>query len=76
MKGEKQSKVKVLQNKVSALTNVIRKLIEEINDLKSLSQGTLTAFQLHIGKDEWEKLVEELYDKDKRNVEQQLEERG
>ncbi len=73
MKGEKQSKVKVLQNKVAALTNVIRKLIEEINDLKSLSQGTLTAFQLHIGKDEWEKLVEELYDKDKRNVEQQLE---
>lgn len=74
MKGEKQSKVKVLQNKVAALTNVIRKLIEEINDIKSLSQGTLTAFQLHIGKDEWEKLVEELYDKDKRNVEQQLEE--
>ena len=37
MKGEKQSKVKVLQNKVTALTNVIRKLIEEINDLKSLS---------------------------------------
>ncbi len=73
MKGEKQSKVKVLQNKVAALTNVIRKLIEEINDIKSLSQGTLTAFQLHIGKDEWEKLVEELYDKDKRNVEQQLE---
>ncbi len=75
MKGEKQSKVKVLQNKVTALTNVIRKLIEEINDLKSLSQGTLTAFQLHIGKDEWEKLVEELYDKEKRNVGQQLEER-
>jgi len=66
MKGQKQSNVKVLQNKVSALTNVIRKLIEEINELKSLSQGTLTAFQLHIGKDEWEKLVEELYNKDKR----------
>ena len=75
MKGKKQSNVKVLQNKVNALTNVIRKLIEEINDLKSLSQGTLTAFQLHIGKDEWEKLVEELYDKEKRNVGQQLEER-
>jgi len=66
MKGQKQSNVKVLQKKVSALTNVIRKLIEEINELKSLSQGTLTAFQLHIGKDEWEKLVEELYNKDKR----------
>jgi len=66
MKGQKQSSVKVLQNKVSALTNVIRKIIEEINELKSLSQGTLTAFQLHIGKDEWEKLVEELYNKDKK----------
>jgi len=75
MKGKKQSNVKVLQNKVNALTNVIRKLIEEINDLKSLSQGTLTAFQLHIGKDEWEKLVEELYDKEKRNVEQSMEKR-
>jgi len=73
MKGQKQSKVEVLQKKVQALTNVIRKLIEEINELKSLSQGTLTAFQLHIGKDEWEKLVVELYDKEKRNVEQQLE---
>ena len=68
MKGEKQSKVQVLQNKVKALTNVIRKLIEEINDLKSLSQGTLTAFQLHIGKDEWEKLVEELKNVEERRT--------
>jgi hypothetical protein len=73
MKGQKQSKIEVLQKKVQALTNVVRKLIEEINELKSLSQGTLTAFQLHIGKDEWEKIVEELYNKEKRNVEQQLE---
>jgi hypothetical protein len=34
-----------------------------------LSQGTLTAFQLHIGKDDWDKLVEELKDLDKRDVE-------
>ena len=60
MKGKKQSKVEVLQNKVQALTNVVRELIKEIQANTSLAQGTLTAFQLHIGKDEWEKIVEEL----------------
>tara|TARA_R100001510_G_C7614656_1_gene177202 strand:- start:389 stop:619 length:231 start_codon:yes stop_codon:yes gene_type:complete len=73
MKGKKQSKVEVLQNKVQALTNVVRELIKEIQANTSLAQGTLTAFQLHIGKDEWEKIVEELYNKEKRDVEQRLE---
>ena len=75
MKGQKQSKVEVLQKKVKALTNVVKQLIQEIQANTDLAQGTLTAFQLHIGKDEWEKIVEELYNKEKRNVEQQLEER-
>ena len=75
MKGKKQSKVEVLQNKVKALTNVVRELIKEIQANTSLAQGTLTAFQLHIGKDEWKKIVEELYNKEKRDVEQQLEKR-
>jgi hypothetical protein len=73
MKGKKQSKVEVLQNKVQALTNVVRELIKEIQANTSLAQGTLTAFQLHIGKDEWEKIVEELYNKEKRDVEQRME---
>jgi len=73
MKGKKQSKVEVLQNKVQALTNVVRELIKEIQANTSLAQGTLTAFQLHIGKDEWKKIVEELYNKEKRDVEQRME---
>lgn len=73
MKGKKQSKVEVLQNKVQALTNVVRELIKEIQANTSLAQGTLTAFQLHIGKEEWEKIVEELYNKEKRDVEQRME---
>ena len=73
MKGKKQCKVEVLQNKVQALTNVVRELIKEIQANTSLAQGTLTAFQLHIGKDEWEKIVEELYNKEKRDVEQRME---
>ncbi|RLI46420.1 hypothetical protein DRO61_09230 [Candidatus Bathyarchaeota archaeon] len=65
MKGEKQSKVEVLQNKVQALTNVIKQLITEIQANASLAQGTLTAFQLYIGESEWEKVVEQLKEKEK-----------
>ena len=40
-----------------------------------MSQGTLTALQLHLGKEEWEKIVEELKDREKRlkDVEQSME---
>lgn len=65
MKGQKQSKTEVLQNKVQALTNVVKQLIEEIQANTSLAQGTLTAFQMYIGKDEWEKVVEQLKEKEK-----------
>tara|TARA_R100000541_G_scaffold3540_1_gene10805 strand:- start:63 stop:278 length:216 start_codon:yes stop_codon:yes gene_type:complete len=65
MKGQKQSKTEVLQNKVQALTNVVKQLITEIQANTSLAQGTLTAFQMYIGKDEWEKIVEQLKEKEK-----------
>ena len=65
MKGQKQSKTEVLQNKVQALTNVIKQLITEIQANASLAQGTLTAFQMYIGKDEWEKIVEQLKEKER-----------
>ena len=52
-----QNKIK---KKVEALTNVVRQLIKELQATTSLAQGTLTAFQMHIGKDEWEKVVDEL----------------
>ena len=73
MKGEKQSKVKVLETKVKALTNVVQQLIREVQANATMSEGTLTAFQIHVGKDEWMKIVDELKDKEQRNVEQQLE---
>ncbi len=49
-----------LKKKVEALTNVVRELIKELQATTSLAQGTLTAFQMHLGKDEWEKIVDEL----------------
>ena len=43
-----------------------------------MSQGTLTALQLHLGKEEWEKIVEELKDREKRlkDVEKSMEKRN
>ena len=49
-----------LKKKVEALTKVVQALIKELQHNVSVAQGTLTAFQLHVGKDEWEKIVEEL----------------
>ena len=73
MKGQKQSKVKVLEGKVKALTNIVQQLIREVQANATMSEGTLTAFQIHVGKDEWEKIVEELKNKEQRDVEQRLE---
>ena len=67
----KESKLIQLKNRVESLTNIVKVLLQEVRANTTLSQGTLTAFQLHIGKDEWEKLVEELKDIDKREIEQQ-----
>jgi len=56
-----------MKKKIESLTNVIQQLIKEVQANANLAQGTLTAFQLHIGEDEWEKVVEKLKDVEKRN---------
>ena len=62
----KESKLLELKNKVEALTRVVQQLIKEIQTNASLIQGTLTAFQLYIGKDEWVKLVEKMQEQEKK----------
>ena len=57
MKGNKQSTTDLLKKKVKALTNVVQQLIKEVQMNASLAQGVLTAFQLHIGEEEWDKIV-------------------
>ena len=68
-----QKNIKKLQEQNEILGGALTRALKELDALKTLAQGTLTAFQLHIGEDEWAKLVEELKDLEKRNVEQQLE---
>jgi len=55
-----------LKQKVEALTRVVQALITEVQTNVSLAQGTLTAFQLYIGEEEWKKIVEELKNVDER----------
>ncbi len=52
-----QNKLKL---KVDGLTKLVKQLFMEIQNTNNLAQGTLTAFQLHLGEDEWNKIVEEL----------------
>ena len=56
-------------NKVQGLTNIVKQLVQEVQKNATLAKGTLTAFQLHLGEEEWEKLVEELKEVEKRDLE-------
>ncbi len=67
----KESKLIELKNKVDRLGKVMEALINEIQANATLIQGTLTAFQLHIGKDEWEKIVAELKEREERRTKEQ-----
>ena len=62
----KENKLILMQKKIEQLTNVVNSLIQKLQQVDQLAKGTLTAFQLNIGKDEWTKLVEELQDVEKR----------
>ena len=53
-----------LKQKVESLTRVVQALIKEIQSNTSLAQGTLTAFQLHIGEEEWKKVVKQLQERE------------
>jgi|TARA_R110002012_G_C11459365_1_gene592622 N-glycosylase/DNA lyase len=67
----KEVKLIEMKKKIDALTNIVKHLLQEVNMNTTLAKGTLTAFQLHIGEDEWSKLVEELKNKELRDIEQE-----
>ena len=54
-----------LKAKVEMLTKTVKQLIEDFMKLDSMTRGTLTAFQLHIGEEEWKKVVKQLQEREK-----------
>jgi len=70
----KESKLLDMQRKVEILAAALKKALVRLDNLQEFTQGMLTSFQIHIGKDEWEKIVEQLKDINKReDVEQPVE---
>ncbi len=57
-----------LKMKVEALTRIVQQLIKEVQHNHVVTQGTLSALQVSLGKEEWDKVVKELQD---RELEQQ-----
>ena len=57
-----------LKMKVEALTRVVQQLINEVQKNSSMSQGTLTALQLSVGKEEWTRIVDELKEVEERDL--------
>ena len=60
----KENELIQMKNKVIALSNTVSKLIEDFIKLDTLSRGTLTAFQLHIGEKQWKKIIKELTERE------------
>ena len=73
----KETKLIEMQKKVELLGSALKKTLHRLDAVQDLAQGLLTSFQIHIGKDEWEKIVEQLKDLNKReDVEQPVEKRN
>ena len=58
----KESKLIEMQNRIAKIGQVLNEMLGKLQQVDQMAKGTLTAFQLSIGKDEWDKLVEELKD--------------
>ena len=72
-KKNKKNATNKLKQKVESLTKVVQALIKEVQMNASICEGTLEAFKIHVGEEDFKKIIEELKDRDKRDVEQRLE---
>ena len=58
----KESTLIEMQKRIEKIGQVLNEMLAKLQQVDQMAKGTLTAFQLNIGKDEWTKLVEELKD--------------
>ena len=62
----KESKLIEMQSRITKIGQVLNEMLAKLQQVDQMAKGTLTAFQLSIGKEEWDKLVEELKDVESR----------
>ena len=56
----KESKLIEMQKRIEILGAALKNTLIKLNALQEFTQGILTSFQIHIGKDKWEKIVKQL----------------
>ena len=64
----KESKLIQMSKQLEALKRVTQQLIKEIQINATMAGGTLEAFKIHVGKEEWELIVEELKNVEERSA--------
>jgi|TARA_X000001382_G_C3094879_1_gene154754 ATP sulfurylase len=59
-------KFKKVEKQMLAITNVIKRLIQDIGTVESIANGTLSALKISMSEKEWDDIVEELKQKHKK----------
>ena len=62
----KESTLIEMQKRIEKIGQVLNEMLGKLQQVDQMAKGTLTAFQLNIGKETWDKLVEELKDVESR----------
>ena len=63
-------KFKKIEKQMLAITNVIKRLIQDIGSVESIANGTLSALKISMTEKEWDAIVEELKQKHKEETKQ------
>tara|TARA_B100000214_G_scaffold372822_1_gene351836 strand:+ start:1797 stop:2033 length:237 start_codon:yes stop_codon:yes gene_type:complete len=60
-----QGKFNKIEKQMLAITNVIKRLIQDIGTVESIANGALSALKISMTEKEWNEIVEELKQKHK-----------
>tara|TARA_B100000212_G_scaffold105161_1_gene77859 strand:+ start:2713 stop:2949 length:237 start_codon:yes stop_codon:yes gene_type:complete len=63
-------KFKKVEKQMLAITNVIKRLIQDIGSVESIANGTLSALKISMTEEEWDAIVEELKQKHQEETKQ------
>jgi hypothetical protein len=69
----KESKLIEMQKRIEILGAALKNALIKLNALQEFTQGILTSFQIHIGKDEWEKIVKQLKEMEEKETKKDVE---
>ena len=63
-------KFKKVEKQMLAITNVIKRLIQDIGMVESIANSALSALKISMTEEEWNQIVEELKERHKKDTKQ------